>query len=70
MTFAVKDLMIDVCSAGDPRRMACDGQTIPPKPQCPAHSCEHNSAKKFEDDGVELAPLAVLREQLQRTLHA
>jgi hypothetical protein len=63
MAFEAKDLMWDVFAQGDPLRMKCQDTTPPPVPPC-----KPPSAKAFTEDGVELPPLAALREQLQHEL--
>jgi hypothetical protein len=76
MAFEARDLMIDVLPKHDEFYMGCgvispDAPAPPPPQPCPDPSCVNNSAPAAEpyDERGQLAPLAVLREQLHQALH-
>jgi hypothetical protein len=74
MAFEARDLMINVLPDRDLLAvMACTEASpgAPRPPECKAPSCAQNSApKELEEEGVQLADLAVLREQLQLALRS
>ncbi len=79
MAFEVQDLMVNVFPQRAPWQMGpceaptaippCEPPSIGPHP-CKGPSCQHHSAKKFEEEDVQLPSLAALRADLQRALRS
>jgi hypothetical protein len=65
MAFEAQDLMMDVFPERDSWQIGrCDAPTATPQPPC-----KPPSVKAFPEEGVQLPPLAALREQLHQALH-